>query len=96
MMVRPPLPPPHAVPVVTPLPAYQRAAFNTNPPLLLLPPPEPLPLFREVNTLTFEERLAKRLGPKVRRRSWLVGAMVDAVGLQVVILTLTLAILLLR
>jgi hypothetical protein len=74
---------------------YQRSVFSPHPPLLL-PPPEPLPLFRQVNTRTFEELLAERIGPKVRRRSWLVGAMIDAVGVQVIILTMTLAILTFR
>jgi hypothetical protein len=95
MMVRPSWAPPLAAPAAPPRPVLPRPVFSVHPPLLL-PPPEPLPLFREVNTRTFEELLAARIGPKVRRRSWLVGAMIDAVGVQVIILTMTLAILIFR
>lgn len=91
MLLLPPLPPPRAVPAALPLPAHPRPYFSVNGPKL--PPAEPLPLFaKPKDRPTFEQLLAARTGPRVRRRSPLVGAMVDAVGIQVIILTMTMVI----
>lgn len=57
----------------------------------MLPPAEPLPLFARYDRPNFEQLLAARVGPRIRRRSPIVGAVIDAVGIQVIILTMAMA-----
>jgi hypothetical protein len=73
-----------------PRPVHPWPVLPTNRPKL--PPPEPLALFKRRDKPTFDQLLAKRLSTMVQRRSLLVGAVVDALAIQVIILTIALVV----
>jgi hypothetical protein len=66
-----------------PRPVHPWPVLPTNRPKL--PPPEPLALFKRRDKPTFDQLLAQR-------RSLLVGAVVDALAIQVIILTIALVV----